>query len=75
MNFADENGLTIMQGPDSALWFSEGAANKIGRITTSGSITEFSLPTPSRVPINIVAGPNTTVWFTEKSVQQIGRIS
>ena len=33
---------------DGALWFCENAGNKVGRITTSGEITEF--PVPRRAP-------------------------
>ena len=45
----------IAAGPDGALWFTEPAANRIGRITTAGDITEFALPTadsecPARSP-------------------------
>ncbi len=36
------NGIT--SGPDGALWFAEGGANRIGRITTAGVFTEFPLP-------------------------------
>ena len=34
----------IASGPDGALWFTELAANRIGRITTSGSLTEYPVP-------------------------------
>jgi hypothetical protein len=36
-------GITV--GPDGALWFTETGANKIGRITKHGLVTEFSIPT------------------------------
>jgi len=35
----------IVPGSDGNLWFAEMAANKIGRITPSGEITEFPIPT------------------------------
>ena len=37
--------LGITTGPDGNLWFTEFGAGKIGRITPSGSITEFPIPT------------------------------
>src|SRR5258708_26739215 len=40
----DGGPWSITTGPDGALWFTESFANKIGRITTAGVITEFSLP-------------------------------
>jgi hypothetical protein len=36
-------GITV--GPDGALSFTETGANKIGRITKHGLVTEFSIPT------------------------------
>ena len=41
----------IVSGPDGALWFTEnagGASGRIGRITTSGTITEFADHGPLR---------------------------
>ena len=53
---------SIVAGSDGNLWFTEGYANKIGRITTDGKIKEF--PT-SAAPGNIAAGPDGALWFTE----------
>jgi Planctomycete extracellular len=62
----------ITAGPDGNLWFTEGFANKIGRITTSGAVTEF--PTSSG-PSGITAGPDGNLWFTEPEANKIGRIT
>ena len=67
----------IALGPDGALWFAETEADKIGRMTTTGRITEFALPPdPSgpNLPGEIVAGPDGAMWFTESGVNKIGRI-
>src|SRR5258708_40071211 len=32
--------LSIVAGPDGAVWFAENNANKIGRITTTGTLKE-----------------------------------
>ena len=78
----------ITAGPDGALWFTateSSTANPgtsyglIGRITTTGAISEFSLPIQDSDPLSIVAGSDGALWFTE--VQQapltpvIGRIT
>jgi uncharacterized protein (TIGR03437 family) len=65
-------GLT--SGPDGALWFSEQAVNKIGRITTSGLITEFPLPAGGG-PSDNTNGPDSSLWFTEIFGNKIGRIT
>jgi uncharacterized protein (TIGR03437 family) len=65
--------LRIAAGPDGALWFTESNSNKIGRITTSGSITEYCIPTADATPQGITAGPDGGVWFTEYA-NKVGRI-
>ncbi len=69
--FSSPQGITA--GPDGALWFTEVGANKIGRITTAGSITEFAIPASN--PTNITAGPDGALWFTEVGANKIGRIT
>ncbi len=49
--------------------------NKIGRITTSGTITEFLVPTANSFPIFITKGPDGALWFTEAFANNIGRIT
>jgi len=61
-------------GPDGALWFTEYAGNKIGRITTSGAITEYAIPTPSAGALGITTGPDGALWFAE-GANQIGRVT
>jgi streptogramin lyase len=69
----------IAAGPDGNLWFSDRAtpaAPKIGRITSGGAITEFSLPATS-VPGTLAAGPDGNVWFVDRVAtgSLIGRIT
>jgi virginiamycin B lyase len=64
----------ITAGPDGNLWFTESSPSKIGRITPTGTITEFSV-TWSSEPQGITAGPDGNIWFTEKSGNRIGRIT
>jgi sugar lactone lactonase YvrE len=73
------NEITV--GPDGALWFTElsagagGGTNGIGRITTSGSITEYPVPSATSLT-GITAGPDGTLWFTETyGTAKIGRIT
>ena len=64
----------ITSGPDGALWFTEGAGNRIGRIDpTTHAVTEYEL-TPSSDPRIITSGPDGALWFTEYSGNRIGRI-
>jgi virginiamycin B lyase len=71
--------IAITQGSDGALWFTEAAANLIGRITTAGVITEFPIPTADSDPVGITLGPDGALWFAESGTNQpsgkIGRIT
>jgi virginiamycin B lyase len=67
----------IAVGPDNALWFTESATNKIGRITTAGSITnEFSTGiTNNATPTTIAAGSDGNLWFTEFGLGKVASIT
>ena len=66
-------------GPDGNIWFTEtygggsGEPDRIGRLTTSGTLTEFTLPTLSSSAGWIAAGPDGALWFTDTFA--IGRIT
>jgi streptogramin lyase len=57
------------------MWFAESAGNRIGRITMTGAITEFPLPTAGSSPAGIAAGPDGAMWFTQRNGNRIGRIT
>jgi virginiamycin B lyase len=65
----------ITLGPDGALWFTEPRDNSIGRITTTGAVTEYPLPVPGGAPEGIDVGPDSNLWFTAPGLNQIGRIT
>jgi virginiamycin B lyase len=68
------DGITV--GPDGNLWFTEFTANKIGRITPAGVVTEFPVtPTVDSAPVGITRGPDGNLWFTEFNGNNIGRIT
>jgi streptogramin lyase len=63
-------------GPDGNLWFTENGANRVGRITPAGAITEFSAGISSGShPVGIVAGPDGNLWFAENGNSRVGRIT
>lgn len=63
----------IAAGPDGNLWFTEfsfdgGDTNTraaVGRITPTGSVTEFVLPLPAAAPVGISSGPDGNLWITQ----------
>jgi virginiamycin B lyase len=71
----DVRASGITNGPDGAMWFTEFAAEKIGRITTSGAITTFDVASNSQLP-RIVTGNDGNLWFTVDSpADKVGRIT
>jgi virginiamycin B lyase len=64
----------IVAGADGALYFTETNTGKIGRITTSGTVNEFVIPTASSAPTGITLGPDNAIWFAEQNRDKIGRL-
>ncbi len=64
----------MASGPDGALWFTNIANNSIGRITTSGVVTDYSDPSIGG-PQGITTGPDGALWFTNEGNNSIGRIT
>jgi streptogramin lyase len=59
---------SITAGPDGNLWFTESGVTdgRIGRITRTGEITEFSAGLSAGAgPSEITAGPDGNLWFAE----------
>jgi streptogramin lyase len=56
------------------VWFTETNGDKIGRITPTGTITEFTIPTANSGPLGIAAGADGKVWFTENSGKKVGLV-
>jgi virginiamycin B lyase len=63
----------LVAGPDGALWFTESSTQKIGRITTDGTITEIA--TPNMQPQSIAVGSDHNVWFTDAMNGTVDRIN
>ena len=47
--------------------------NRVGRITMSGAITEFPIPSATGSPTNIAVGPDRNIWFTKGA--SVGRVT
>jgi hypothetical protein len=58
---------SIIATAGGVLWFTEAGTNAIGRITTSGTITEY--PGTGASPSGIAAAQDGALWFTESPPQ------
>jgi len=54
-----DGGITV--GSDGALWFL--AAPTIGRMTTDGQVTNYTLPAVATDTVALTAGPDGALWF------------
>jgi streptogramin lyase len=62
-------------GPDGALWITQWSNSAIGRMTTGGVTTPYTLPTPDGEPSAIAVGPDGNLWATEGQGNVIARIT
>ena len=74
----DINDITT--GPDGNLWFAASRSgaitgNAIGKITTSGVSTSYSLSANNAQPKGITTGPDGNLWFTESTTNKVGKIT
>ncbi len=66
---ASADPYSIVAAPDGNLWFTEAGTNRIGRITTAGTITEYwqgivAGDGPNAQDGAITVGSDNNVWFT-----------
>jgi len=75
---SDRRPERLTAGPDGALWYTE-FRDRIGRVTTSGVVTEFALPpcgtTCSSHPAGITAGPDGALWYTDAGDSNVRRMT
>jgi len=76
---ANTRATGITTGPDGAIWFTEYANASIGRLTTAGVFSEYSVGACCVLaPIGITAGADGALWFTAQiccAATLIGRIT
>ena len=71
----------IITGADGNLWFTDQGQLQIGRMTPTGSVTLFKIPSASLTCCisngrdAIVVGPDKNLWFTEANNSRIARIT
>ncbi len=75
MSNRSSNPAGIARGKGKVLWFTEEGANKIGKISMSGTITEYPVPTSGSDPFGITDGPDHKIWFVEKLGNKLGTMT
>lgn len=65
----------IVAGPDGALWFTETKGHKLGRISTSGQITEYPIPSEGLDGPEQLVVSGGQLWFLNDSGEFVVRAS
>lgn len=68
----------IVTAPDGNMWFVEEDANKVGRITPSGQVTEYDLGTqtvPDSSVKDVAVAPDGTIWVAYDSGWRVQAIN
>jgi streptogramin lyase len=63
----------IVTGSDGNMWFGENSG-KIGRITPSGVVTEYSISKTKASPLGLALGPDGKIWFADSGTSAIGKL-
>src|SRR5919206_933951 len=66
--------LMVAPGPDGNVWYTGGINREIGRVTPTGSFTNFPAPA-SKFIFDITPGTDGNMWFTDQQANAIGRIT
>ena len=64
----------IAAGADGNLWVTDYFQNTIYKVTVSGTITPYNVPTLNSNPDGITSGPDHNIWFTEHKSGQAGKV-
>src|SRR5207244_2042180 len=62
-------------GADGNLWAAGQNSNKIVKVTTGGTVTEYGGLNAGSQPYDITAGPDGWIYFTQNSNSKIGYIA
>lgn len=78
---AGESAGSITYGGDGALWFTDSQTNAIGRMTSTGALTEYPLASQNALGPpwyglwQIATACDGSVWFTEPNADKVARIA
>jgi streptogramin lyase len=65
----------ITGGPDGNVWFTVFCDDALYRITPTGVVTRFPVPTAGACAYGLTTGPDGNIWFTEHYRNKIGRMT
>jgi virginiamycin B lyase len=64
----------LARGPEGNMWFTEPVANRIERVSPTGSPEGFALPTAGSRPSGIVGAPGGFLWVTMEDTGKVAKV-
>ncbi|MCW2912808.1 MAG: putative antibiotic hydrolase, partial [Actinomycetia bacterium] len=77
----DSTPIGLTAGASGSVWFAEHAGSSLGRVDSTGKVTEFAVGANSQsklgVPDAMATGSDGTLWFTDASsiVPRVGKVN
>jgi streptogramin lyase len=72
----DDPSSKIAAGPDGNLWFTQFNDDRVGRITSDGSVTLYTQGiTANGSPNGLATGPDGRIWFTQFNGDRLGVVT
>ncbi|MDB5043154.1 MAG: lyase-like protein [Candidatus Eremiobacteraeota bacterium] len=73
--FVGAEPFGIAAGNDGNLWFTESGSGKVARMSTTGAITEFPVPSGALSgPTFIIRSADKNLWFSEAAANKIAKL-
>ena len=72
---ANSQASNLVADASGNIWFTETAANKIGRVNQNGVFQEFDISTSNSQPWGIAVDATGRIWFTELAGNKIGNMT
>jgi virginiamycin B lyase len=83
------NLTAITAGPDGNVWFTETGGSpgvvasdarwanvsRVGRITPSGTVSEYNVSASTTLLVGIVTGPDRNLWVTDRAANKVFRVT
>jgi len=69
-----DRAVSLTLGPDGNAWITL-KSSAVGKVTSSGVVTKYTVPTVNSSPFDITAGPDGNLWFTEYDGNKLGRVT
>lgn len=71
----DNKTRFLIAGADGNMWLPRNTINAVDRVTPTGIVTEFAIPTAAALPRGLVEAPDGNIWFNEVGSSKMARIT